>query len=142
MSDKITQPSHYQFRKPCNEVRDVIRDRTERLINTNLVKKRTAEIADLIYDYSNSIKYLLRCFDKNGTEDLKKARYCIDTLLNLLEDDKDSTNKPIQHKSDLSVSLVELEDTEEQKGLNRKEKEEQVQIILEAFERIGIRSGY
>ena len=89
MIDKITKPFHYQFRKPCLEVRDVIRDRCFNLIN-KLGRNKAALLA---YDYSNSIKYLLRWTDKNGIEDLKKARYCIDCMIEEYEKYEISKNK-------------------------------------------------
>jgi hypothetical protein len=78
MSDPVKNPSHYQFYQPCSEVRDVIRDRID-------VMYKFEEDLYLAYDYSNAVKYLLRCFAKNGVEDLKKARYCIDTMIDYLE---------------------------------------------------------
>jgi retron-type reverse transcriptase len=77
-TNPVTKPSHYQFNQPCNEVRDVIRDRLAGYF---------LETGDtyLMYDYSNAIKYLLRWYAKNTVEDLKKARYCINTMLEFLE---------------------------------------------------------
>lgn len=74
MIDKVTNPFHYQFSHPCHEVRDVIKDRLDVML------RETGDIY-LAYDYSNAIKYLLRAFAKNGREDLEKAKYCIECLL-------------------------------------------------------------
>lgn len=38
---------------------------------------------NLNYCQSNAIKYLVRYKDKNGLEDLKKAKHCIDILMDL-----------------------------------------------------------
>lgn len=35
----------------------------------------------------NCIKYLARCFDKNGVTDLKKAQHYLDKLIEFLEKD-------------------------------------------------------
>ena len=84
MNDPVKNPSHYQFKKPCLEVRDVIRDRIALMIECGYDY-------DLIYDYSNAIKYLLRWPAKNGAEDVNKAKYCIDTMISLLEDGDQQT---------------------------------------------------
>lgn len=106
--DNVTKPKHYQFSKPCNEVRDVIKDRVKRLLNENSpavgYDKR-----ELLYDYENSIKYLLRWFEKNGAEDLRKAKYCIDQMLCILEDGKDSTDQPIKCEPSNDVPVVDLD---------------------------------
>ena len=87
MNDPVKNPSHYQFKKPCLEVRDVIRDRIALMIECGYDY-------DLIYDYSNAIKYLLRWPAKNGIEDTNKAKYCIDTMISLLEDgDKEEADQ-------------------------------------------------
>jgi len=81
----ILHPSHYQFKKPCKEVRDVIRDRLNRLHGSSRVYP--ARPGDLAYDYANTIKYLLRWSDKNGLEDLKKAKFCLDSMIALFEEE-------------------------------------------------------
>jgi hypothetical protein len=100
--NNVTKPKHYQFSNPCNEVRDVIRDRLNKLLEFS------GGQSELLYDYSNAIKYLLRWFEKNGTEDLRKAQYCIDSMLRILEDGKDSTDKFTERKSGDDVPLVDL----------------------------------
>lgn len=100
--NNVTNPKHYQFSKPCNEVRDVIRDRLNRYLNF------TDGQSDLLYDYSNAIKYLLRWFEKNGTEDLRKAQYCIDSMLRILEDGKDSTDQSTECEPSDDVPALDL----------------------------------
>lgn len=75
----VTKPRHYQFDGEIKEVRDVIRERTEVYLDNDLP-------VEGIYDYNNAIKYILRGPAKNGIEDFKKARYCIDSLIDVLED--------------------------------------------------------
>lgn len=70
----ISRPSHYQFSKPCYEVRDVIIDRNERAVNSFGTVS--------IYDYDNAIKYILRAPYKNGVEDLQKAKQCLCNMIN------------------------------------------------------------
>lgn len=76
----ITLPSHYQFEGEITEVRDVIRDRTVQYVEAGLPLEG-------LYDYLNAIKYTLRAPGKNGIEDFKKASYCLDSLIEILEDD-------------------------------------------------------
>jgi hypothetical protein len=101
--NNVTKPKHYQFSEPCIEVRDVIRDRLDRCIKWPVNSK-------ILYDYSNAIKYLLRWFEKNGTEDLRKAKYCIDSMLSILEDGKDSTDQPIECEPSDDVPTLDLTD--------------------------------
>lgn len=83
----VTLPSHYQFSDVMREVRDVIRDRTVVYLDNGLP-------AEGIYDYDNAIKYILRAPAKNGIEDLRKAKYCLDSLIDLLEAD---AYRPAEH---------------------------------------------
>jgi hypothetical protein len=78
-SDLISNPSHYKFTKEINEVRDLINDRLENLLVSGVYPD------DLLYDYANSIKYLMRWFDKNGLDDLKKANECINQMIYVIE---------------------------------------------------------
>jgi hypothetical protein len=77
MSSNINNPRHYIFTFPCNEVRDVIADRVAYAI--------TVWTPACLYDYINAIKYVLRAPEKNKLEDLKKARACLDNLINTIE---------------------------------------------------------
>lgn len=74
MNDNVTNPSHYQFSGACHEVKDVIRDRVFGSIHYGH--------GLIAYDYSNAIKYLLRWYLKNGIEDLEKAKFCIEEMIN------------------------------------------------------------
>jgi len=84
MTDPVTKPAHYQFYRPCREVRDVIDDRVAHLFRDDAPAVEYNK-ADLMYDYINSIKYLLRAFEKNGLEDLRKAQYCIGNMIFTIE---------------------------------------------------------
>jgi hypothetical protein len=81
MTDKVTKPSHYQFEKPCAEVRDVIRDRIKRMLEAGYDP-------ELVYDYSNAIKYTLRWPMKNGVEDVAKALETMKEVYSLLINEK------------------------------------------------------
>lgn len=107
-NNNVTKPKHYQFSKPCNEVRDVIKDRIKRLLSNESLLM-ICDKKDLLYDFENSIKYLLRWFEKNGAEDLRKAQYCINEMLRILEDGENSTNQSTECKSSNDVSVVDLD---------------------------------
>jgi hypothetical protein len=100
--NNVTNPKHYQFSKPCNEVRDVIRDRLNKCLDLPID-------SDILYDYLNAIKYLLRWFEKNGAEDLRKARYCIDSMLCILENGENPSNQPTKCESSNDVPAVDLD---------------------------------
>lgn len=70
--DMVNHPPHYQS-KTGLEVFDVIRAFTEDL---------QGEIA---VEQANVIKYILRWPKKNGVEDLKKARWYLDRLIENME---------------------------------------------------------
>lgn len=79
--DEVTKPSHYQFAYGCGEVKDVINERLQAVIIQD------CEIPmDKLYEYSNSIKYLLRAPFKNGKKDFFKAQECIRSLLEGFEE--------------------------------------------------------
>ncbi|HFU4217775.1 TPA: DUF3310 domain-containing protein [Streptococcus suis] len=73
--DNITQPKHYQG-KYGMEALDVVK---------NFIGGLVGERA---YYWGNVIKYLLRFQQKNGVEDLKKARQHLDWLIELEETDE------------------------------------------------------
>ena len=70
--DNVNRPKHYQIKIGDHdfEMYEVIR---------SFVCKYPIELA---YPISNAIKYLGRANEKNGLEDLRKARKCIDMLIN------------------------------------------------------------
>ena len=78
--DVVSKPKHYMlFEDKGIEVRDVIEQ---------LVKKMDSASAGLpLYvplfssDYVQLMQYLMRFMDKNGVEDLKKARWYLDKLI-------------------------------------------------------------
>jgi hypothetical protein len=76
--DVISKPKHYMlFEAEGIEVRHVI----EKLV----CKFKEDELTDLqplfISDYVQLMQYLMRFMDKNGVEDLKKARWYLDKMI-------------------------------------------------------------
>ena len=78
--DPVEKPKHYMlFEEQGIEVRDVI-------------EKLVAKIGNIpaglfIADYVQLMQYLMRFMDKNGVEDLKKARWYLDKLIASYESD-------------------------------------------------------
>ena len=72
--DTISKPKHYMlFENEGIEVRDVIE---------KLVKKIEWYPEGLaISDYVQMMQYLMRFMDKNGVEDLRKAKWYLDKLI-------------------------------------------------------------
>jgi len=65
MSDPVNHPSHYtQGKIECIEV---------------------LEQLDLPFHLSSVMKYIWRYRDKNGVEDLRKARWYLDRYINILD---------------------------------------------------------
>jgi hypothetical protein len=81
--DTVHKPKHYMlFEEEGIEVRDVI----EKLVNK--IPPVTRDYGGLFTaDYVQMMQYLMRFMDKNGVEDLKKARWYLDKLI-------DSYDKP------------------------------------------------
>jgi hypothetical protein len=75
--DIVSKPKHYMlFEEHGIEVRDVI----EKLVNK--FSPETHSYGGLtIADYVQMMQYLMRFMDKNGVEDLKKARWYLDKLI-------------------------------------------------------------
>jgi len=72
--DVISKPKHYMLFEDKNiEVRDVI----EKLVS----KFSPQESGMFISDYVQLMQYLMRFMDKNGVEDLKKARWYLDKMI-------------------------------------------------------------
>ena len=81
--DVISKPKHYMLFPEKNiEVRDVI----ERLV-VKIDENSTEYFPLFTTDYVQMMQYLMRFMDKNGVEDLKKARWYLDKLI-------DSYDKP------------------------------------------------
>jgi hypothetical protein len=91
--DVVSKPKHYMlfdadyvnstaYLKEGIEVRDVI----EKLVNK--IPPVSRDYGGLfVADYVQMMQYLMRFMDKNGVEDLKKARWYLDKLI-------DSYDKP------------------------------------------------
>ena len=73
--EKVNHPQHYRSGNGI-EVIDVIEGFTEGMSGVDA------------FALGNAIKYLCRCKKKNGLEDIKKARWYIDYLINHLESQK------------------------------------------------------
>ena len=79
--DTISKPKHYMlFENEGIEVRDVI----EKLVSKIAVQTGRGELpysplAEA--DYVQMVQYLMRFMDKNGVEDLKKAKWYLDKLI-------------------------------------------------------------
>ena len=72
--DIVSKPKHYMlFEDKGIEVRDVI----ERLVS----KFSPQESGMFIADYVQLMQYLMRFMDKNGKEDLEKARWYLDKMI-------------------------------------------------------------
>ena len=81
--DVVSKPKHYMLFPEKNiEVRDVI----ERLV-VKIDDTSTEYFPMFTADYVQMMQYLMRFMDKNGVEDLKKARWYLDKLI-------DSYDKP------------------------------------------------
>lgn len=81
--DPVDKPKHYMlFEEEGIEVRDVIE---------KLVQKMYPEVGQFdgmfFADYVQMMQYLMRFMDKNGVEDLKKARWYLDKLIDSYESD-------------------------------------------------------
>jgi hypothetical protein len=79
--DTVSKPKHYMlFEEQGIEVRDVI----EKLVSKIAVQTGRGE---LLYfplaeaDYVQMMQYLMRFMDKNGVEDLRKAKWYLDKLI-------------------------------------------------------------
>jgi hypothetical protein len=75
--DMVNSPPHYQLREGY-EVYDLRQDLA--------AKAQAAQVPhDLYSDWDRAIEYLLRCWDKNQLEDIKKARWYLDKMIEKLE---------------------------------------------------------
>jgi hypothetical protein len=75
--DTVNKPKHYMlFEEQGIEVRDVI----EKLVQ-KIDDMAFAPSPMVISDYVQMMQYLMRFMDKNGVEDLKKARWYLDKLI-------------------------------------------------------------
>ena len=75
----ISKPKHYMlFEEEGIEVRDVIGKLTEKLAENPKGEFYSYQFAA---DYVQLMQYLMRFMDKNGKEDLEKARWYLDKMI-------------------------------------------------------------
>jgi hypothetical protein len=80
--DVVSKPKHYMlFEDEGIEVRDVIEKLVHKLDEAAFLTPLFAP------DYVQMMQYLMRFMDKNGVEDLKKARWYLDKLIDAYESD-------------------------------------------------------
>ena len=84
--DMVSKPKHYMlFEDQGIEVRDVI----EKLVSKIAVQTGRGE---LLYfplaeaDYVQMMQYLMRFMDKNGVEDLRKAKWYLEKLIEVYDE--------------------------------------------------------
>lgn len=86
----VSKPKHYMlFKEEGIEVRDVIEKLMEKIYSAYAEERNTTIPESPLFDsdYVQMMQYLMRFMDKNGVEDLKKARWYLDKLI-------DSYDKP------------------------------------------------
>ena len=75
--DPVSKPKHYMlFEDEGIEVRDVIEKLVEKVDEARMPYSPLFSA-----DYVQMMQYLMRFMDKNGAEDLKKARWYLDKLI-------------------------------------------------------------
>ena len=75
----ISKPKHYMlFEDKGVEVRDVIEKLVDKCYSDGLATRGSSLF---ISDYVQLMQYLMRFMDKNGVEDLKKARWYLDKMI-------------------------------------------------------------
>jgi hypothetical protein len=75
--NSVTRPRHYMlFEDKGIEVRDVLKKLVGKCNTEN-----TPGTALFESDYVQMMQYLMRFMDKNGVEDLKKARWYLDKMI-------------------------------------------------------------
>lgn len=76
--DIVKKPKHYMLFEDLQiEVRDVI----EKLVDKVYDKGVCTQSSLFTSDYVQLMQYLMRFMDKNGVEDLKKARWYLDKMI-------------------------------------------------------------
>lgn len=82
--DTVEKPKHYMlFEEEGIEVRDVLVKLVDKMWTVPMpVKGGAMQFAD----YVQMMQYLMRFMDKNGVEDLKKARWYLDKLIEAYDD--------------------------------------------------------
>jgi len=79
--DPVNKPIHYLL-LPGVEVRDVCEALAEKMFDTD---KNIPHRVLFIPDYVQMMQYLMRFMDKNGAEDLKKAKWYLDKMIEAYE---------------------------------------------------------
>ena len=78
----ISKPKHYMlFEQEGIEVRDVIAKLVQKLYRHSGAMFEDKENPLFESDYVQLMQYLMRFMDKNGVEDLKKARWYLDKMI-------------------------------------------------------------
>lgn len=86
--DPVEKPRHYMlFEEEGIEVRDVIEKLVLKMCKMSPGDTRVPMTAMFDADYVQMMQYLMRFMDKNGQEDLKKARWYLDKLIDSYESD-------------------------------------------------------
>lgn len=80
MTDMVNKPPHYQLHEGY-EVYDLRQDLATKAQAISLPH-------DLYSDWDRALEYLLRCWEKNELEDLKKSRWYINKMIDKLENDE------------------------------------------------------
>jgi hypothetical protein len=86
--DTVDKPKHYMlFEEEGIEVRDVIEQLMKRVYAAYNEEGNTTIPTCPMFDsdYVQMMQYLMRFMDKNGQEDLKKARWYLDKLIDSYE---------------------------------------------------------
>jgi hypothetical protein len=79
--DVVDKPKHYMlFEEEGIEVRDVIEKLVDKMPTMYVTKNSM-----FVPDYVQMMQYLMRFMDKNGVEDLKKARWYLNQLIDAYE---------------------------------------------------------
>lgn len=77
--DIVSKPKHYMlFEEKGIEVRDVIEKLVDKCYSDGLATQGSSLF---ISDYVQLMQYLMRFMDKNGKEDLEKARWYLDKMI-------------------------------------------------------------
>ena len=80
--DVISKPKHYMlFEEEGIEVRDVISKLVQKLYKHSGSMFEDKDNPLFESDYVQLMQYLMRFMDKNGVEDLKKARWYLDKMI-------------------------------------------------------------
>ena len=80
--DVISKPKHYMlFEEEGIEVRDVIEKLVQKLYKHSGAMFEDKDNPLFESDYVQLMQYLMRFMDKNGVEDLKKARWYLDKMI-------------------------------------------------------------